>query len=73
MSFAKHPCCVMACNADARWILIDGPTVDDYTYACDDHVGHLCDDTKDTVVSPIDAEPPAYPFVGNPSGKASAP
>lgn len=55
-------CCNLSCGADAEWMLIDGPQVDDYTEACTIHVGSLIQEGRSTIVVEIDHEPPAYPW-----------
>lgn len=48
-------CCELTCNAAAEYLLVDGyePTPDDYTHACEKHVGSLLTDVPQTVVVPL--------------------
>ena len=41
----KQPkCCSIDCEKPATWQAWDGPMLDDYTEACDDHLGHFLSD-----------------------------
>lgn len=56
MKTKKEPfCCWLHCANKAEYEIKDGPTTDDYTHACVDHVGHLLrDDHFPASVIPID-------------------
>lgn len=46
-------CCFIPCDEPAEWEIVDGPTTDDYTHACSDHVGHLLQDGRVSTVYEI--------------------
>jgi hypothetical protein len=43
----------VACSNVAEWAIIHGPTVDDYTEACTEHVGDLLTDAPEHRIYPI--------------------
>ena len=49
-------CCVIDCVKDAEWQIIYGPTTDDYTEACTEHVGELLEPDKENTVYPIEVK-----------------
>ncbi len=42
------------CEKDAEFEINDGPTPDDYTHACADHVGHMLQDGRISTVYPVE-------------------
>lgn len=55
-------CCFITCNKAATWQAWDGPQHDDYTEACDDHLGHLLSEKPEHRVWPLTtAEPKPTP------------
>lgn len=40
----KPKCCFLLCAKEAEWSIISGPTSDDVTEACTQHVGTLLTD-----------------------------
>lgn len=52
---AKPWCCFIPCDKDAEWEIVDGPSTDDYTQACSDHVGHLLQDGRVAMVYEVPA------------------
>ena len=54
----KRDCCFMfrdglLCEAGASWQIWHGPSPEDYTEACTDHVGELLTDAPEHRVYPI--------------------
>lgn len=44
----------LACQAPAEWMISDGPTTDDYTHACSEHLSKLLTYEKVSTVWPIE-------------------
>lgn len=40
------------CDAPAEFMLVDGPAPDDYTHACEAHVGPMCQGDREVTVIP---------------------
>ena len=36
-------CCKPACQSRARWVVRHGPSADDYTHTCDEHLPDMCE------------------------------
>jgi hypothetical protein len=49
-------CCWIDCPKDATWRAWEGPSQEDYTEACDDHLGVLLSDAPEHRVFPISAD-----------------
>jgi hypothetical protein len=50
-------CCRPPCPDEAEFELRDGPSPDDYTHACRQHVRELLADDKQTTITPLLLEP----------------
>lgn len=49
----RATCCAVDCNESAEWELRDGPRPDNYTHACDAHVGALLSRDRAALLSTV--------------------